>query len=61
MKVFISIFLLLSICSISAQMRDSTFIHSSLNTIVKDKKILTHFAENDLKKPANLMYFDGMK
>lgn len=60
MKLFISIFLLLNICTISAQMVDSTYIKSSAKVVVKDNQILTHFAENDLKKPANLMHYDGL-
>lgn len=61
MKLFISIFLLLSICTISAQMLDSNYINSSAKVVVKGNQILTYFLDFDLKKPANLMHYDGLK
>lgn len=59
--VFFVLYLSISIGTLSAQIHDSTYINSSSKTVVKGNLILTHFAENDLKKPARLMFFDGLK
>ena len=45
--------------NISAQLRDSTYIHSNSTAVVKGKQILINNPESDLNKPGRLMLYDG--